>query len=85
MVQIGCHGKKNKGEPRVLDLPCGELKISDIQLHVKKNSLVIIDSCMSGHLASKDGKFSWITASRGYKLELSHGYLSKAIAAFLSK
>lgn len=52
---------------------------------MNKKSLVIIDSCMSGHLASKDGSFSWITASRGYKMELSHGYLSKAIADFLTK
>ena len=52
---------------------------------VNQNTLVIIDSCMSGHLGVKNKSFSWITASRGYKMELSHGYLSTMIAAFLTK
>ena len=67
MIIIGSHGLKEKGKPRVINLPKGDLELKKIPQFANNQSLILIDTCMSGHLGPKNDGCSWITASRGFK------------------
>lgn len=61
------------------------MDLGDIVNYTNQLSLILIDTCMSGHLGEKNqNSSSWVTASRGYKGELSDGYLTTMIASYLT-